>query len=66
MHLEAPKVASTKTRLLRHDFPVHGGIGATKRGVRRPLRVEFALKNRKLVKAEVSEKRVFEQTTPLK
>ena len=28
--------------------------------------VEFALKYRELVKAEVFEKRVFEQTTPLK
>ena len=32
----------------------------------RILRVEFALKNRELVKAEVFEKRVFEQTAPLK
>ena len=38
----------------------------TKRGVREPLRLEFALNNRQLVKAEVFEKRVFEQTTPLK
>ena len=34
---------------------------STKRGVREPLHVEFALNNRELVKAEV-----FEQTTPLK
>ena len=33
---------------------------STKCGVREPLHVEFALKNRELVKAEVFEKRVFE------
>ena len=32
----------------------------------RPLHVEFAPNNRELVKAEVFEKRVFEQTAPLK
>ena len=37
----------------------------TKRGVREPLHVEFALNNRELVEAEVFKKRVFEQTTPL-
>ena len=39
---------------------------STRRGVREPLHVEFALNNRELVKAEVFEKRVFEQTAPLK
>ena len=39
---------------------------STKRGVREPFRVEFALKNREFVKAEVFEKGVFEQTTPSK
>ena len=34
-------------------------------GCSRILHVEFALNNRELVKAEVFEKRVFEQTTPL-
>ena len=38
---------------------------STKRGVREPLHVEFALNNREFVKAEVFEKRVFEQTTSL-
>ena len=38
---------------------------STKRGVREPVHVEFALNNRELVKAEVFEKRVFEQTAPL-
>ena len=32
----------------------------------RILRIEFALNNREMVKAEVFEKRVFEQTTPFK
>ena len=32
----------------------------------RILHVEFPLNNRELVKAEVFEKRVFEQTTPFK
>ena len=39
---------------------------STKGGVREPLHAEFALNNRELAKAEVFEKRVFEQTTPLK
>ena len=39
---------------------------STKRGVPEPLHVEFALNKKELVKAEVFEKRVFEQTTPLK
>ena len=39
---------------------------STKRGVQEPLHVEFALNNRELVKAEAFEKRVFEQTPPLK
>ena len=39
---------------------------STKRGLREPLHVEFALNNREVVKAEVFEKRVFEQTTPFK
>ena len=39
---------------------------STKRGVREPLPVEFAVKNREFVKAEVFEKRVLEQTAPLK
>ena len=39
---------------------------STKRGVREPLYVEFAKNNREMVKAEVFEKRVFEQTTPIK
>ena len=39
---------------------------STKRGVREPLHVEFALNNRELVEAEVLEERVFEQTAPLK
>ena len=39
---------------------------STKRGVREPLQVEFALNDRKFVKAEVFEKRVLEQTNPLK
>ena len=49
---EAPKIGTQKC--------------STKRGVRGTLHVEFALKNRELVKAEVFEKRVFEQTAPLK
>ena len=39
---------------------------STKRGVREPLHLEFALNNRELVKAEVFEKRLFEQTTTLR
>ena len=39
---------------------------STKRGVREHLNAEFALNGRELVKAEVFEKRVFEQTAPLK
>ena len=42
---------------------------STKRGVREPVHVEFALNNRELVKAIlpiVFEERVFEQTAPLK
>ena len=39
---------------------------STKRGLRKPLHVEFALYNRESVKAEAFEKRVFEQTAPLK
>ena len=39
---------------------------STQRGVREPLHVEVALNNRELVHAEVFEKRVFEQTAPLK
>ena len=39
---------------------------STKRGVREPLHVEFALKNRESAKTEVFEKRVFEQTAPIK
>ena len=46
---EAPKIGTQKC--------------STKRGVREPWHVEFALNNRELVKAEVSGKRVFEQTT---
>ena len=38
---------------------------STKRGVREPLHVVFVLNDRELVKAEVFEKRVFEQTAPL-
>ena len=49
---EAPKIGAQKC--------------STKRGVREPLHVEFALNNRELVKAEVFEKKVFEQTAPLK
>ena len=54
---EAPKIGTEKF--------------STKRGVREPLHVEFALNNRELVKVEVFETRVFEtrvfeQTTPLK
>ena len=33
----------------------------TRQGVREPLNVEFALNNSELVKAEVFEKRLFEQ-----
>ena len=47
---EAPKIETQKC--------------STKRGVREPLHVEFALNNRELVKAEAFDKRVFEQTTP--
>ena len=39
---------------------------STKRGVREPLDVEIALNDRELAKTEVFEKRVFEQTTPIK
>ena len=39
---------------------------STKRGVREPWNVEFSLNDRELVKTEVFEKRVFEQTTPSK
>ena len=49
---EAPKIGTQKC--------------STKRGVQESLHREFALNNRELVKAEVFEKRVFEQTTPLK
>ena len=49
---EAPKIGTQKC--------------STKRGVREPVHVELALNNRALVKAEVFEKRVFEQTTPFK
>ena len=49
---EAPKIGTQKC--------------STKRGVREPVEVEFALNNRELRKAEVFEKRVFEQTAPLK
>ena len=49
---EAPKIGTQKC--------------STKRGVQEPLHVEFALRYRELVKADVFEKRVFEQTTPLK
>ena len=49
---EAPKIGTQKC--------------STKRGVREPLHVELALKNRELVKEELFEKRVFEQTAPLK
>ena len=47
---EAPKIGTQKC--------------STKRGVQEPLRVEFAVSNRELVKAEVFEKGVFEQTAP--
>ena len=49
---EAPKIGTQKS--------------STKRGVRESCIVEFAMNNREVVKAEVFEKRVFEQTTPLK
>ena len=49
---EAPKIGTQKC--------------SSKRGVRELLHVEIALNNRELVKAEVFEKRVFEQTAPLK
>ena len=39
---------------------------STKSSVREPLHVEFALNHIELVKAEVFEKRVFEQTAPSK
>ena len=38
---------------------------SSKRGVREPLHLEFALNNRELVKAEGFEKRLFAQTAPL-
>ena len=37
-----------------------------KRGVRERLKVEFAMNDKELVKTKVFEKRVFEQTAPLK
>ena len=46
---EAPKIGTQKC--------------STKRGVRESLHLEFALNDGELVKAEVFEKRVFEQTT---
>ena len=49
---EAPKIGTQKC--------------STKRRVREPLHVEFALNSRELVTAEVFERRVFEQRTPLK
>ena len=49
---EAPKIGTQKC--------------STKQGVRGTLNVEFALNKRELVRAEMFEKRVFEQTAPLK
>ena len=49
---EAPKIGTQKC--------------STKRGVREAMHVQFALNNREMFNATVFEKRVFEQTTPLK
>ena len=66
LHLWEGRKVPTKS-LFKQEVPkIQTQKCLTERGVREPLHVEFALSNRELVKAEVFEKRVFEQTTPLK
>ena len=66
MYLGRPQ-SDTKFSLFEQEAPKIGTQKcSTKQGVREPLRVEFALNNTELVKPEEFEKRVFEQTTPLK
>ena len=65
IHIWEGRKVPTKS-LFEQEAPKIDTKCSTKGGVREPLHVEFALNNRELVKAEVFEKKMFEQTTPLK